>query len=914
MGTKSSSSAVAIIGIGCRFPGGVTDVDSFWQLLSQSKDAITEIPADRIDVSHFFNPNPATPGRMSTRWGGFIEHIDEFDAGFFAMSPREAARLDPQQRLLLETAWEALEDAGQDVGRLEGTRTGVYVGQWISDFESRLFSDPEAVDFLMTTGSGRYAASGRLSYALGLRGASITVDSACSSSLAAVHLAIRSIRSGESQIALAGGANIILQPHISIAYSQSRMMAADGRCKFGDATGDGYVRSEGAAIVVLKALNRALEDGDRIYAIIRGSALNNDGRSSGSLGTPSQIGQEELLRAAYDDAGVSVEDLGYVEAHGTGTRAGDPVEIAALAAVLNNTVKPRRRVYVGSVKTNIGHTEGAAGVAGLIKAALSLYHQAIPPSLHFSAPNPAIPWGSIPCEIPRALTRWPDTDGVRFAGISAFGITGSNAHVVLERSEARPAVKSPVDSDKECLLPLSAKNPEALRALALRYAELLESQIECELYDVCWSAATRRTPLEHRAVFTALDRTAMAEGLRRFAEGEAAAAQNVARLKTHMRIAFCVPGQGAQWHGMAREMIAREPVFRAALERCDGAARKFVDWSIIDQVFAEPQSTTYRLDQIDVIQPVLVAIAIAYAELWRSLGIEPDAVVGHSMGEIGAAYIAGAFDLDEAMRTICRRSALMRRVSGRGAMALVDLSIEDTAARLAGRESQLSVAVSNSPRSSVISGDPEAVQQVMAELEQDDIFCRQISVDVASHSPQMDPLAKELADKLSGLAPATARIPLYSTVLGCRVDGPEFGASYWARNLREPVLFADTMTQMLADDIDVFVELGPHPILLHSVQQTAQSSGIGKSRRSHVDVEKSANRASMLTAFGQLWCSGYPVEWKRVMPERGTTVQLPLYPWQRERYWVEAAEIGSASSRRKRAFDPTMNRSVGSIT
>ncbi len=428
----ADANAVAIVGIGCRFPGGVRDVAALWRLLAEGRDAITEIPADRIDVAHYYDPVPATPGRMMTRWGGFLEGIDQFDAGFFGISPREAERMDPQQRLLLETAWEALEDAGADLAGVAADNGGVFVGQWLSDFEGRLAADPEGIDFQMTTGSGRYSASGRLSYALGLRGPSMTLDTACSSSLVAVHLAVRSIRSGECSIALAGGANVILQPHIHIAYSQSRMMAPDGRCKFGDTRGDGYVRSEGAAIVVLKPLRQALENGDRIYAVIRGSAVNNDGRSSGSMGTPSRTGQEELLRKAYRDAGVLPSSAGYVEAHGTGTRAGDPVELGAIGAVLCVERKPGNELQVGSIKTNIGHTEGAAGVAGLIKVALCLHQEAIVPSLHFTDPSPAVAWDTLSVRIPRARQDWPAREGPRIGGVSAFGIAGTNAHVVLE--------------------------------------------------------------------------------------------------------------------------------------------------------------------------------------------------------------------------------------------------------------------------------------------------------------------------------------------------------------------------------------------------------------------------------------------------------------------------------------------------
>ena len=714
---------IAIVGIGCRFPGGVTDVESFWRLLSEGRDAITAIPPDRMDIGHFFDPQAATPGRMTTRCGGFLERIDEFDAEFFGISPREAECIDPQQRLLLETAWEALEDAGQDVSKLDGTPTGVFIGQWTSDFEGRVFTDPDALDFCTTQGSGRYATSGRISYALGLRGPSLTIDTACSSSLVAVHLAVRSIRVGESQVALAGGANIILQPHINIAYSQVRMMAADGRCKFGDASGDGYVRSEGVGLIVLKSLDRALADGDRIYATVRGSAVNNDGRSSGSMGRPSRTGQEELLRSAYRDAGLPAERVDYVEAHGTGTRVGDPVELGALSAVLGKARAPERCLSVGSVKTNIGHTEAAAGIAGLIKAALALHHNLIPASLHLRTPNPAIPWDDAPVVIPRAGTPWPSVDKPRIAGVSAYGISGTNAHVVLE--EAPPnAAASPgaVATRSLALLPVSARGPEALQALAAQFAELLETDTGPDLHEVCWSAVTRRTPLTHRAVFVAADRAAMSADLRHFAEGAAAAAQGIADGDDKRKICFVFPGQGAQFAGMGRQLAAQEPVFLNVLKRCDQAARRCVDWSIVEQIWAEPGTATYRLDEIEVIQPVLVAMALAYAGFLRSLGIEPDAVVGHSMGEVAAACVAGVLDFDQAMQIICRRSALMGRTSGQGAMALIDLSMEEARARLAGRDDRLSIAVSNSPRSSVISGDPEPLLELMAELERDEIL------------------------------------------------------------------------------------------------------------------------------------------------------------------------------------------------
>lgn len=879
---------VAIVGIACRYPGGVNDARSFWHTVASGMDTITEIPADRIDLAAWYDPRPATAGQMSSRMGGYLERLQAFDAGFFEMSPREAERLDPQQRLLLETAWEALEDAGIDPTTLDGSRTGVFVGQWLSDFEGRLFARPEQLDFFMLQGSGRYASSGRLSYALGLRGPSLTLDTACSSSLVAVHLACRSLRSGESRLAIAGGVNVILQPHVTIAYSQSRMMGTAGRCRFGDAAGDGYVRSEGAGLVLLKPLGDALADGDRIYAVIRGSAINNDGRSSGSLGTPSRTGQEEMLREAYRDAGIDPATAGYSEAHGTGTRAGDPVELGALGAVLGAGRAADAPCLVGSVKTNFGHTEGAAGVAGLIKACLALHHEAVPPSLHFEQPNPAVPWEALPLRIPTSLTPWPRRDGAaRVAGVSAFGIAGTNAHVVLQEApRAEVAVPQPDTGAAPQLLLLSARSDAALRALAGRYHERLAT---APLPAVCASAARRRAALPVRAAFVAADAAAMQAQLAAFANGEPAGHHGEPDAQRTGRIAMVFPGQGAQWLGMARELMAHEPVFLQALQACDQAARPWFEGSLVDQLQADPGDPAWRMDRIDVIQPVLTAVAIAHAHLWARYGVLAEAVVGHSMGEVAAAHWAGALSLDEAMRVVCLRSALMQRTSGHGAMAVVELPMTEVAQRLAAHAARVSVAVSNGPGSCVISGDPQAVAELLAAFEREQVFCRLVKVDVASHSPQMDPLVGELVDGLAGLAPRPGQRAMYSTVEAARLAGDQLGATYWGRNLRQPVQFGDTVSRMLADGIDTFIEIGPHPLLLGAVQQTARAAGrnvttVASGRRDEPE------QASVLQGLGALWVAGHRLDgaclWPDVPP-----VDLPLYPWQREHHWCEAADF-----------------------
>jgi phthiocerol/phenolphthiocerol synthesis type-I polyketide synthase B len=886
---------IAIVGIGCRFPGAVVDVASFWAFLCEGKNAIGDIPSDRMDIDAFFDPDPAAPGKMTVKRGGYLERIEEFDAAFFGISPREADLLDPQQRLLLETAWEALEDAGQDVAKLVGTRTGVFIGQWTSDFEGRLFAHPEAVDFHATQGSGRYASSGRISYAFGLRGPSVTLDTACSSALVAVHLAAQSIRSGESEVALVGAANIILQPHISIAYSQARMLAQDAQCKFGDISGDGYVRSEGVAVVVLKSLARAAADGDRIYAFVRGSAIGNDGDSSGLMGRPSRLAQEEVLRAAYENAGISASRVGYVEAHGTGTRAGDPVELNTIAAIAGVNRSADHPLFVGSVKTNWGHTEAAAGLAGLIKAALILKHGRIPPSLHHSTPNASLTHAERALIIPNEVVPFPAGENRGIVGVTAFGISGTNAHVVLEEAPSQPvAERDPFEQWAPAfLLPLSAKSPRGLQQLVNVMADRFESPSAAPTGDICGAAIRRRTALPYRAAFVAESRGMLVEALRSFAERDDSA--SMIYDDAAPKIAFVCPGQGAQWAGMARQLMRRHATFRAALAECDRAAAPYVDYSVVAQLDQDPDHDGYRLDEISVIQPVLVALAIAYARLLGEFGIAPSAIVGHSMGEVAAACIAGVIDVERAMQIVCRRSALMQRTSGQGAMAVVELPMGEAAKRIADREDRVSVAVSNSPRSCVISGEPEAVRQITFELEREGVFWRLVNVDVASHSPQMAEPAATLTSELAGMATSDSQLPIWSAVRGGRAQGSDFDAAYWGRNLREPVRFGDAVSGLLDEGISIFLELGPHPVLLHAIEQTAQARGLRAATISCARREEDES-AVFLSALGRLWSAGYPVAWDRVIPKPGRFVSLPLYPWQRERHWAPIANRASGST------------------
>jgi acyl transferase domain-containing protein/thioesterase domain-containing protein/SAM-dependent methyltransferase/acyl carrier protein len=871
---------IAVIGIGCRFPGA-DGPDAFWRLLHGGVSAITEVPAQRWDADELYDPQPSTPGKMNTRWGGFLDQVDQFDAAFFRISPREARRIDPQQRLLLEVAWEALEDAGQTAERLAGSATGVFVGISNDDYARLQLSDLALDDAYAGTGSALSIAANRLSYWFDLRGPSMAIDTACSSSLVAVHLACRSLRSGECSLALAGGVNLILTPALTVNFTKAGFMAPDGLCKAFDSRADGYVRGEGAGVVVLKPLAFAIADRDPIYAVIRGSAVNQDGRSNG-LTAPNRWAQEDVLRSAYANAGVAPSEVTLIEAHGTGTALGDPIEAAALGAVLARDRAPDRPCSLGSVKTNIGHLEAAAGIAGLIKVALALQHRELPPSLHFEKPNPLIPFADLPIRVQTTLAPWP---GRRCAGVSAFGFGGTNAHVVLESPpETLVAAKGTAGP---FLLPLSAQSPAALRKLAEAWAGHLRDLDPAAVADLCYTAAIRRSHHDVRLAVQGASGAELADLLAAFRRGE-----EPRGLSTGTRprgrepeVVFVFPGQGAQWLHMGRRLLDQQPIFRASLERTEAALRAHVDWSLLEELTSDAPS---RLECVDVIQPVLFAIQVALAELWRSWGVEPDAVVGQSMGEVAAAHVAGALSLEDAATIICLRSRLMRSVSGRGGMAAVELSLEQARSSLAGYEDRLEVAVSNSPTSSVLSGDSGALAEVVATLEANNVLVRPVKVDVAAHSPHMTPLREELLQILRDIRPAAPSIPLYSTVTGEMAGSLD--AAYWVRNLRDPVLFSAAVQRLVHDGHRHFLEISPHPILLGSIQQGldhAGKAGVVLASMRREEDEQSV----LLRSLGELYCRGRAPAWDSLY-ESGRCVRLPYsYPWQRERFWLEGMAL-----------------------
>ncbi|HYI02350.1 type I polyketide synthase, partial [Hyalangium sp.] len=663
---RAEPERVAIIGMGGRFPGA-TDPEAFWRVLRDGTDCIREVPAQRWDIDAWYDPDPDAPGKMYSRWGGFLDGVDQFDAAFFELSPREAESMDPQQRLLLEVTWEALEDAGQIPSRLEGTRTGVYVGMCNVDYGKLVVSeDLTRTDLYTGSGNLRSVASGRISYLLGLQGPSITLDTACSSSLLAIHLAAESLRSGECSLALAGGVNLVLHPEYHVYLSRTRMMARDGRCKAFDARADGFVRSEGCGVVVLKRLSEALRDGDRILGVLRGTAANNDGRSSG-LTAPNMIAQQAVLREALRNAGLSASDITHLETHGTGTALGDPIEFEALREVLGDPREDGSTCALGAAKTNLGHLEAAAGVVGLIKILLSMRHEAIPALVHFRKLNPRLSLEGTPFVIPTQLTPWPRGSKRRIAGVSSFGMSGTNVHVIVEEPSVRPVRAVAVSSTRPHLLVLSARTPEALRALAQTFREhleALEQRPDMSLEDVLFSAAGRREHYEHRLAAVGTSAAELSAALGAHVRGSSHSGLvlgTVPQRGERPRVVFVFPGQGSQWVGMGRELLESEPVFRQALEACDAAIRPYTGVSVVEGLRA---GSAELLERIDLIQPTLFALEVALAEQWRAWGVEPDAVVGHSMGEVAAACVAGALSLEDAARVICVRSRLLRKVSG----------------------------------------------------------------------------------------------------------------------------------------------------------------------------------------------------------------------------------------------------------
>jgi len=873
----SARTPIAVTGIGCRF-AGVRGPEALWEALRDGRDLVSDTPPVRYDTSRYARRAFLTgEPLLATESGGFLDDIESFDANFFRISPREAVRLDPHQRLFLQTAFDAVEDAGIPLERLKGSRTGVYSSQLNVHYweELRRLGSADLHSLVGAQIPGN--TPGRLAHVLDLRGPTASIDAACSSTLLAVHMACQALLLGEIDAAIVGGVNILAEPADTVALTSGSLISPSGRCQFGDAAADGFVRSEAAAVVVLKPLDRALADGDRVYGVIRGSVATNDGASQGQFLTPSISGRGEVLRRAYLAAGVEPGQVDYVEAHGAGTPMGDLTELTALAEVLGARREGRGAVLVGSVKSNIGHTETVSGLAGLIKTLLALWHGEIPATLHVQQPTPQFGWKTSGLRLARRRTSWPRTDHIPTAGVNSFGISGSNVHVVLTAAPSAPATAAaPQPAPVARILPVSARCHGALDDLAGAYAQrLLALEDAQSVADLCYSAAVRRSHHPFRAVAVGGSPNQMAAHLL-----DQRSVKHHPHAFDDPRIVFVFPGLGAQWTGMARDLIAQCPEFAAALRRYDTAVRAETGWSILELLYSDNPLT-----DVGLAQPAVWAFECALADVWAGWGLTPALAIGHSMGEVAAATFSGALSLADGAAVICRRSALMRRAAGAGAMTLVALSGEQ-AQQLADRHgAQVCVAVRNGPVTTVLAGDVAALEQIERELTANGTFWRRVNADVAAHCAAMDPLLDDLRTRLAGVRAVDGRIPLQSTVHTGRTLGADFGLEYWIDNLREPVLFHDAVRRVLQQDRRpvVFVEMTPHPLLAHALQDAIDEYGTPGAVVSTLRRDE-PGLLGLLDALGQAYVHGANPDWEAVTGTGGRFTAPPLYPWRRTRF------------------------------
>jgi len=967
---RAKSEPIAIIGMGCRFPGGADNPEAFWQLLHDGVDAISEVPANRWDVDAYYDANPETPGKMYTRYGGFIEQLDEFDPQFFGITPRETVSLDPQQRLLLEVSWEALENAALPPDKLTASRkTGVFMGLSSSDYGQLLMKrEKSEIDAYLITGNSHSTASGRLSYFLGLQGPCLAVDTSCSSSLVAVHLAMMSLRNGECDLALAGGVNQLIGPECTINFSKARMLAPDGRCKAFDASANGFVRSEGCGVIVLKRLSDAVRDEDNILALIRGSAVNQDGRTSG-LTVPNGPSQQAVIRQALENAKVEPSQVTYIEAHGTGTSLGDPIEVGALAAVFGQREQP---LMLGSVKTNIGHLEAAAGIASLIKVVLSLQHGEIPPHLHFNNPSPYMAWDELPVQIPTEVTAWPsappsaltpspspnsgrgeyrggtisddDKGGTRIAGVSSFAFSGTNGHVVLEQAPVASGHLSPngLPSTSERplhLLTLSAKSENALIELAERYEKhVARASDPFSVADVCFTANTGRSHFHHRLAIVTSDEADLREKLAAYHNGEEAKGivSGRARRDRRPKIAFLFTGQGSQYVGMGQQLYDTQPIFRQTLDRCAEILQDYLEYPLLSVLYPDLEATEVAkaasptddpaiqnrkssaqppfglrqnrkskienlklvltqevskiLHQTAYTQPALFAIEYALFELWKSWGVTPNVVMGHSVGELVAACAAGAFTLEDGLKLMAERGRLMQAIQS-GDMVAVFANEPQVGAvinKLPLYERQnVSIAALNGPKNTVISGEAKALHAIVTILEEQRIQYRPLTVSHAFHSRLMEPMLDAFEQIAEQVTWKPLRIPLVSNLTGEWLpSGHLLDATYWRQHCREAVRFASGMNTLFEKQIEIFLEIGPKPILSKMGQRMAPE------RKATWLASLNKGKEAwpvLLRSLSTLYVQGVEINWagfdnaytRRRLP-------LPTYPFQRKRYWMTA--------------------------
>ncbi|MEU3616181.1 type I polyketide synthase [Streptomyces sp. NPDC006872] len=891
---------IAIVAMACRYPGGVTGPEELWDLIAAGTDAVGGFPADRgWDVEGLYDPDPDRPGTFYTDEAGFLDAAGDFDADFFGVSPREALAMDPQQRLLLETTWELFERAGIDPESLRASATGVFVGGTPTGYGTDVARMPDGVEGYVLTGTAGSVISGRLSYQFGLEGPAMTVDTGCSSSLVALHLAAQALRRGECSLALAGGVSVTSTPGGFVEFSRQRTLAGDGRCKAFAASADGMGWSEGVGLLLVERLDDARRHGHPVLAVVRGSAVNQDGASNG-LTAPNGPSQQRVIRAALADAGLAADDVDAVEAHGTGTSLGDPIEAQALIATYGRDRDPERPLWLGSVKSNIGHTMTAAAAAGIIKMVMAMRHGVLPKTLHVDEPTPHVDWSAGAVQLLTEARSWPAGPQPRRVGVSSFGISGTNAHLIMEEppddtapatAPPDPAPGAPALSDVGTIpFPVSARSPEGLRAQAARLAAHLASDPgqDVSLTDLAHSLHSTRSAMRHRAVVLAADREGLLHGLESLAAGTPAAGVVEGQARHGERVVWVFPGQGSQWIGMAVGLLDSAPVFAAQIAACEQALAPYVDWSLEEVLRAEGAAAQARYARVDVLQPVLWAVMIALAELLRACGVEPAAVVGHSQGEIAAAYVAGALSLEDSAQVVALRSQAIRALSGRGGMLSVGEPAERAAARLEQWNGRLSIAAVNGPGSTVVSGDTEALDELAARCEAENVRHRRIPVDYASHSAHVEEIEDRLADLLVGIEPRPARIPFYSTVTAAAQDTTGLDADYWYRNLRRTVRFADAVRVLVDAGHTAFVEISAHPVLVAGIEEVLDDTdrppvALGLLRRDEPDVDR------FLGSLAEAHAHGLPVDWTAVLGAGfGRRVPLPTYAFQHRRFWLES--------------------------
>ncbi|KAA8785738.1 acyl transferase domain-containing protein/acyl carrier protein [Paenibacillus sp. 4624] len=886
---------IAIIGVGCRYPGGVHSTESYWKLLVDGVDTISEVPEDRWNKNTYYNPKKENMGKTQSKWGGFLDRVDHFDAAFFGISPREAALMDPQQRLLLEICWEAMEDGLQVQEKMAGTDVGVFIGAFTLDYKLLQFSESNRhlVDAHSATGAMMTLLANRISYVYDFRGPSLTVDTACSSSLVAVHLACQSLWNGESSMAFAGGVNVIVKPEYYIAESKAGMLSPDGRSRAFDSRANGYVRGEGAGVILLKPLSKALKDGDPIHAVIRGTGSNQDGNTPG-ITVPRGDSQKQLIQEVYSRSGVNPQNVKYVEAHGTGTPVGDPIEANALGSIFGNQAEGQQ-CYIGSVKTNIGHTEAAAGIAGLIKAMLCLKNKQIPAHLHFENPNKDIDLEALGIKIPTKLTEWPTREHEpAMASVNSFGFGGTNAHVILQEYNDKPQdaknsiIKDKGDSTPEnviCPIVISARSQDALRDLVLAFKEKFAGSTY-SLQDIGYSLARKRNHHDHRLSISAVSINDLNEKIDQFLNGDIGdgISSAISYGKHKQPLAFVFTGMGPQWWAMGRELLNEDVVFQNFAKKCDELFMKLSGWSLIDAMNADEMHS--RMEDTEVSQPANFLLQVGLVERWKAWGIEPDAIVGHSAGEVAAAYCAGVLSLEDAIKVVYYRSHLQQRTTGCGRMAAVGLSHEEAKIAIHDMD-QISIAAINSPNSVTLAGTPESLEKVIQSLDNKKIFYKYLHVNVPYHSHYMDPLEDDLIRGLKDIHVMEGHTPLYSTVTGKIMSEGDFSTQYWWKNVRDSVLFAEAAGNMIKSGILNFIEIGPHPVLASSLKECLSLHN--SKGETFTSLRRKANdRKTLIDSLGAIYSKGYNINWPAIYSESTEMIAMPIYPWQRERYWQES--------------------------